>query len=68
VEVVKADATYWAAVRPRLLGELISCGWCVAMWVALVWTPLYLVWPGGWRAVSAFLTVAYLAGWLATRD
>lgn len=42
VDVFRADSMEtpgtraWYATRPRFIGELISCHWCLSVWVAIV--------------------------------
>lgn len=46
-EVVYADGIGWIAAQPTMLGELVTCVWCVSFWIALAATVvLWSVQPG----------------------
>lgn len=53
----------WAAVAPSRpwLVRLLSCSWCVAVWVALLAVLARRVCPKGWRVAADVLGLAYAA-------
>lgn len=39
------DLDGWIAEKPSWLGELISCVWCVSIWISVVVMVVWWVWP-----------------------
>ena len=62
--VVFQDGDEWFAIRPHWLGDLVTCAWCVSMYVAPVVIAADYFWDWWpWVAISlAYSTVTGLLG------
>ncbi len=61
--VVFQDGDEWFAIRPHWLGDLITCTWCVSMYVA----PFVIAadyWLGWWPWVAISLAYSSITGLL----
>jgi hypothetical protein len=66
ISTVRGDDGWWYAESPHFLGNLISCPWCLSIWIAAPLLTAYWLWPEPTLWIAAFLTVSFLAGWVTT--
>jgi len=52
----------------KALGELLTCPFCLAQWVATLWAFAFLLFPRPTRMAAAILTTVTGAGWLHRLD
>ena len=52
----------------KALGELLTCPFCLAQWVATLWAFAFLLFPRPTRMAAAVLTTVTGAGWLHRLD
>ena len=56
-----------AGTIARWLFDLITCMWCVSLWIAAVVVALTRFVPGGWQYVCMALALSAVAGFLGDR-
>jgi len=67
-DVIAEPVRQWVGKRNQTLGYLVTCDWCLSIWVAPWPALVVVVWPGN-RAVLVVLTALALSavtGLLAT--
>lgn len=61
-------ARVWAPAG-FFLAALLSCHWCLSVWMAAATVAGWWLLPGPvWMSATLVLTAAYAAGWLADRE
>lgn len=68
VEARKADSEEWLQLQPHPLGTLMSCAWCLSVWLSALWVIAYAYWPTVtiWAALP--LSLSAVVGKLSERD
>jgi hypothetical protein len=52
----------------RPVAELVTCPWCVSVWLAAGIVTARLLLPGPWTLLALVLAFSAVAGWLSERE